>query len=200
MSSAADSAPDSTDARLVAGFWQAMAEEGWQGLTLRGVAAAAGVSVAELRRRCPTPLDLLALHNRVVDQAVVAGTVPGQGGAARDRIFDVLMRRVDAMQPHRAGILRFLRDLPRDPLLALVPLRALPRSMARMLEAAEVPAGMGPLGLLRVKGMAAVWLATERAWTRDESADLGATMAALDRALDRAEQVARSLRIDLDGA
>jgi AcrR family transcriptional regulator len=185
-----------TDARLVAALWQEVAAHGWHGLTARGVAAAAGMGMAELRRRCPTRLDLLRLHGRVTDQAVLEGTVPGQGGAARDRVFDVLMRRIDAMQPHRAGLRRFLLDdLRRDPLLALALLAALPRSMAWMLEAAEIGSN-GVAGVARTKGLTAVWLATVRAWTRDPSPDLGATMAALDRALDRAEQVARSLRLD----
>lgn len=188
-------AAEATDARLVAGFWQEVAARGWHGLTMRGVAAASGVPAAEIRRRCPTPLHLLALHGRVADQAVLAGTVPGQVGTPRDRVFDVLMRRIDAMQPHRAGILRLFEDLRRDPLLALLLLAALPRSMAWMLEAAEVDA-QGLAGMARTQGLTAVWLATVRAWTADESTDLGATMAALDRALDRAEQVARTLRLE----
>lgn len=189
--------PDPIDLKLVAGLWQVVARHGWDGMTRLRVATAAGVPVAELRRRCPTPVHLLCLHERVADQLVLAGTVPDQGGAVRDRIFDVLMRRIDAMQPHRAGILRLFEDLRRDPLLALALLAALPRSMAWMLEAAEVPAPPGALGALRVQGLTAVWLATVRAWTKDEGADLGATMAALDRALDRAGQVARSLRVDI---
>ena len=63
--------------------------------------------------------------------------MPGQGGTPRDRIFDVLMRRIDAMQPHRAGILRLLEELRTDPPLALCLLAGLPRSMAWLLEAAE---------------------------------------------------------------
>jgi ubiquinone biosynthesis protein COQ9 len=189
--------PDPVDARLVDGLWRVVAARGWDGLTLMRVAAAAGLPAAELRRRCPTPRHLLCLHGRVADQRVLAGTVPDQGGTVRDRIFDVLMRRIDAMQPHRAGILRLFEDLRRDPLLALALLGAVPRSMAWMLEAAEVPVPPGALGLLRVQGLTGVWLATVRAWTQDDSPDLGATMAALDRALDRAEQVARTLRLDM---
>jgi len=199
MSSDATAGPDATDQRLVAGLWQVMAAQGWDGLSMLRVAAAAGVPVAELRRRCPTPPHLLALHGRVMDQLVLAGTVPGQGGTARDRVFDVLMRRLDAMQPHRAGILRLFEELRRDPLLALALLGALPRSMAWMLEAAEAPAAPGAAGFARVNAVTAVWLYAVRAWSRDTGGDLGATMAALDRALDRAEQVGRSLRLDLPG-
>lgn len=190
---------DDRDARLVAGFWQAVARFGWHGLTMRRVAAASGVALADIRVLAPSPLHLLRLHARLVDRAVLAGTVPSAlAGAAepeRDRVFDVLMRRIDALQPHRAGILRLVDDLAADPLLALALLAAMPGTMAWMLEAAAVDTAGFP-GLLRSQGLAAVWLYTARAWTRDETADLGATMAALDRALDRAEQVARTLGLD----
>ncbi len=186
------------EGRLVAGLWRVVARHGWDGLTMRRAAAAAGVPMHELRRRCPDRLGLLRLHGRAVDAAVLEGTVPGQGGTARDRVFDVLMRRIDALQPHRAGVLRLVDDLGRDPLLAVLLLAELPRSMAWMLEAAELD-GSGLAGLARRKGLTAVWLATLRAWARDDTRDLGPTMAALDRALDRAEQVARSLRLDPGG-
>ncbi len=187
-----------TETRLVAGLWQVVAAHGWAGLSMRRVATASGVAPAEIRRCCPTPHHLLLLHGRLVDQAVLEGILPGAApddNTPRDRVFDVMMRRVDALQPHRAGILRFLDDLKGDPLLALALLAALPGSMAWMLEAAGLGAG-GLAGLARAKGLTAVWLATLRAWAGDESADLGATMAALDRALDRAEQVARALRLE----
>lgn len=187
---------DDIDSRLIAGFWQVVAAHGWQGVTLRRVAAAAGVPAAEVRARAPGgPGDLLKLHERLMDAAVAAGTVPGQGGTPRDRIFDVLMRRIDAMQPHRAGILRLAEELRRRPDLALCLLLQVPPSMARLLDAAEIES-IGIYGAVRTQGLAAVWLATLRAWEKDGSADLGPTMAALDRALDRAEQVARSVRLD----
>jgi hypothetical protein len=129
---------------------------------------------------------------------VLRGTVAGQGESPRDRIFDVLMRRLDAMQPHRPGLVRFLDELRGDPPIALFVLGLLPRSMAWMLEAASVDTA-GLAGLARTEGLTAVWLATLRAWARDETVDLGPTMAALDRALDRAEQVARTLRLDPGG-
>ena len=106
---------DETESRLLGGFWQVVAAHGWQGVTLRRLAAAAGLPAATIRVRCPGgPRDLLALHGRAMDAAVAAGTVPGQGGTPRDRLFDVLMRRIDAMQPHRAGVVRLLEELRGD--------------------------------------------------------------------------------------
>jgi AcrR family transcriptional regulator len=180
------------DSSLVAALWRVIAQHGWPGMSMRRLAAEAGLETAGLRDRFPTRLDLLLLHGRVMDQAVLAGTIPGQGGSARDRIFDVLMRRLDAMQPHREGILRLFEDMRRDPLLALALAPHIGIAMRWMLDAAEIEAKSCEARLLAL-GLTGVWLATIRAWARDDSPDMGTTMAALDAALDRAERIARPL-------
>ena len=185
---------ETNDDALIAALWRVIAAHGWGGLTMGRLAAEAGVPMSELRDRFPSRLDLLVLHGRTMDKAVLAGTIPGQGGLARDRLFDVLMRRLDAMQPHREGILRLLRDLRFDPGLAGLLGPHLALSMRWMLDAAEI-GGSGAQRRAIALGLIGVWLAAVRAWAEDESEDLGPTMAALDRALDRAEQVARTIRL-----
>ena len=180
------------DSSLVAALWRVIAQHGWPAMSMRRLAAEAGLETAGLRDRFPTRLNLLLLHGRVMDQAVLAGTIPGQGGSARDRIFDVLMRRLDAMQPHREGILRLFEDMRRDPLLALALAPHIGVAMRWMLDAAEIEAKSCEARLLAL-GLTGVWLATIRAWARDDSPDMGTTMAALDAALDRAERIARPL-------
>nr|WP_314074177.1 TetR family transcriptional regulator [uncultured Roseococcus sp.] len=180
----------SPDAILPA-FWRVLAERGWHGVTMRAIAAEADLPLAELRRSFEGPWALLEAHGRAVDATVLEGTVDDPAASARDRLFDVVMRRLDALQPDRAGVIRLMRDLPTAPLLAIwLSTRMLP-SMAWMLEAAGLDA-TGPSGLLRAKGLGAIWLAALRAWEKDESADLSSTMAALDRALDRADRIART--------
>lgn len=186
---------DSSDTRLIDALFTVIAEHGWRGVTPGRLAALSGVPAGELARRFPSRLDLLRLHADGLAEQVAAGTVPGQGGTPRDRVFDVLMRGVDALLPHRAGMLRLLSDLRRDGVLALALIPIMRRSMARMLDAAELQSA-GLQGSLRAAGLAGVWLMTLRAWEKDETVDMGPTMAALDRALDRAEQTARSLRLE----
>jgi ubiquinone biosynthesis protein COQ9 len=122
---------------------------------------------------------------RRADQQALTGATAD--GPARDRLFDVVMRRFDALQAHRGGVLAVMRALPAHPGLALALGLATQASMAWMLEGAGIGA-TGWRGLFRSKGLAVVWLYTMRAWERDESTDLSGTMAALDRALTRAEQ------------
>ena len=174
------------------GLWQVVAAHGWRGTTMARIAQASGSTLGQLRGRVSAPEELIIRFNRMVDQTVLDGTVPTPGESPRDRLFDVLMRRLDVLQPHRAGITRFMHDLPFHPLLTMLLGAGMQRSMGWMLEAAGLSAS-GPAGLARIQGLTAVWVFTLRAWTKDESADLATTMAALDKALDRADQVARSL-------
>lgn len=180
------------DSAVFTGLWDSVAAHGWRGATLSRIAAASGTSLAQLRGMASAPEDLIVRFNRTVDQTVLEGTVPTEGEAPRDRLFDVLMRRLDALQPHRAGVVRFMKELPFNPLLTLMLGAGMNRSMGWMLEAAGLSAS-GPAGLARIQGLTAVWVYTLRAWSTDETADLAPTMAALDKALDRADQLARTL-------
>ena len=106
----------------------------------------------------------------------------------RERIFDLLMRRFDVLQQHRAGMLALLRILPLNPVLAFGLGTATLRSMAWMLETAGLSAA-GLRGLVRAEALVGVWLYALRAWKDDASADLAGTMAALDKALDQADRL-----------
>jgi hypothetical protein len=86
-------------------------------------------------------------------------------------VFDLLMRRFDALTPYRAAIEVLRRELPADPLAALAAGAGLLRSMRWMLEAAGI-SGEGIGGMVAVKLTAAAYLATARVWVRDESPDL----------------------------
>jgi hypothetical protein len=132
-------------------------------------------------------MTLLARLGRLADQAALA-EVPSEG-PVRDKLFHMLMRRIDVLAAHRAGVLALLRALPADPPLALFLACATRSSMRWMLDAAGIET-RGLRGELRVKGLVGVWLWTLRAWQADQSADLSHTMAALDTALARAERMA----------
>ena len=120
----------------------------------------------------------------LADQAALAGVT--DEGPRRDRLFDLLMRRIDFLQRHRAGVLALMQALPADPPTALALGLVNLNSMGWMLEGAAISAA-GLTGRLRCRALLAVWLWTLAAWRRDESEDLSATMAALDQALTRAE-------------
>jgi AcrR family transcriptional regulator len=181
--------PDTAE-RLVDVALDLAGRRGWRGLSLAEVAAAAGVPLPEAYATYPTRTALLAGMIARIDRRVLADGPADPDETPRDRLFEVLMRRFDALQKDRAGILAVLRDLPAEPLTAAPLLPHLATAMTWMLEAARLPAG-GLAGTLRVKALAVVWLLTLRTWAADDSPDLARTMAALDKALREVEGVAR---------
>ena len=160
------------------------ADRGWRQATLSDIAAHAGCGLADVYRHFPSKGSMARAAVARIDAAVLAETEANEEEPFRDRLFDLLMRRYDALKPHRAAIEAFWRDLPRDPLAAAPMAPALARSMVWTLEAAGAPART-PFGLLRVKLLAGIHLAVMRVWLQDESEDLGRTMARLDKALKR---------------
>ena len=177
----------------------ALAESrGWRGLSLADIAAAADFPVATLARTYSSKEAILDGFRRRIDEAALAGCEAGDiDQPLKDRLFDILMRRFDAMGPHRAALRVIARDLSRDPGGAVRAACGLTCSMKTMLEASGVATG-GISGLIQVKGMAAIYLAAMRIWFNDESDDHAATMAALDRRLQRVDRlmsaVCRTLR------
>lgn len=184
-----DAAP--SDAALTEALFRVIAAHGWRGVTPARLAAESGVPASELVRRFPSRLGLLRLFAEVVTDEVVRGTLPGQGGTPRDRLFDVLMRGLDALAPYKAGLKRLMVEMYTDAVLFGAMAPQFQRSMERMLEAAEIDAG-GLKGRLRATGLTVVWIRIVNAWSKDSSEELGPTMATLDRTLERAEQAARS--------
>jgi hypothetical protein len=163
---------------------------GWAEVSLVEAARDSGLELARVRARFPGRAAVLMRFGVIADQAALAGAAVE--GTARERLFDMLMNRFEALQAHRGGIMALLVALRTDPATALLLYGGTLRSMKWLLEAAGVPT-TGLVGQLRVHGLTALWLYALRAWERDESADLSTTMAAVDRGLDRAMQVERGL-------
>lgn len=178
------------DTALIAAAFRIAGDDGWHRVTVAAAATAADLPLAEARARFPSRTTILSRFGEIADQLALRDAP--SDGSVRDRLFDLLMRRFDALQAQRDGVKAVLRAALADPVLAAFLTCTTKRSMRWMLQTAGVAAN-GLTGALQVRGLLAVWLWSVRAWERDESADLTATMAALDSALGRAESAAMSL-------
>ena len=175
-------------------FLELVAQRGYGDVTLGDVGAASGLGRAELYRLYPDKLALVTGFLSRTDGEVLAGT-PAEldpEETVRDRLFDLLMRRFDALKPYRTALDSIRRAGLRDPLMALVLGPALMRSMAAMLEAAGVPA-QGLTGTVRQNGLFAIYAAVSRVFEKDDTGDLSKTMASLDSRLKTAERWAQTI-------
>jgi AcrR family transcriptional regulator len=169
----------------------------WRDVSLAEIAEAAEVPLSAVYEHFPSKHAIVGALIRRIDREVLAGVRKEDSTEpARDRLFDVLMMRFEALLPYREAVATLLNHATREPLSAVADLPQLNRSMAWMLEAAGLSAE-GVRGWLRTEGLMAVYLATLRVWLNDDSPDLARTMAALDANLRRAERAlerARTLR------
>ena len=169
------------------------AERRFEDISVRDISKAAGVSLADFRNSFPSKGAVLAGLSRRIDHAVLAqdnGELADEN--ARERLFDVLMRRLEAMAPYREGLREVAAWLRREPGAALAMNREVMSSMRFMLEAAGIEAA-GASGVIKLQGLAFAWARILRAWLEDDDPALSKTMAELDRVLTRGERAVAGL-------
>ncbi|MEP7031006.1 MAG: TetR/AcrR family transcriptional regulator, partial [Pseudolabrys sp.] len=165
-----------------------LADHSFDDVGLAEVAGQAGIKLSQLRSEFGSTLAILGAHIKDIDRAVLAG---GDADMAeeplRERLFDVLMRRLEALAPYKDAVRSIMRSARRRPSLALALNVMAVRSQQWMLEAAGIGAS-GPRGALRAQGAAMMFARVLSVWVDDDEEGLDRTMAALDRGLASAER------------
>lgn len=161
----------------------------WNDIELTDIATEAGISLSDMRDLFPSKGAILDGFTRMIDKQVIEGTTDDLvGEPARERLFDVIMRRLDAMAPYKRALRRISTALRAD----LGSLAALNRSALNsqryMLAAAGIPTE-GPLNFIKLQGMVLTTAAVTETWFDDEDPTLAKTMARIDRELRRGERI-----------
>lgn len=154
-------------------------------VSLTDIAHEADISLADLRDLFPSKGAIVGGFNRRIDREVldkVAGGVSHD--PARDRLYEVLRKRLEALEPHREALSSISRWAGRDPLTATALNKETVNSMRFMLEAAEIDCD-GPVGSLKLQGLSLAWGRVLDAWFED---GFSAALETLDREIARGER------------
>lgn len=178
--------------KIIEAFLALLAEKPFDRIGLAAIAEKAGVSLAEMRGEFGSTFDMIAAFVRDTDRKVLAGVGEEAEASARDRLFDVLMRRLEILQPHRIAIRSLARTAERQPRFALGLNRLAVRSHQWMLAAAGIDSS-GLLGGVRAQGLAVMFARVMRVWLDDDDPGLARTMAELDRGLATGAQLSNLL-------
>jgi AcrR family transcriptional regulator len=175
--------------RVVEAFMALLGEQPIDAIGFAEIASRAGLSLAALRNLFGSKLAILAAALKEIDRQVLDGIDADMAEEPpRERLFDVLMRRIDVLAPYKAAVRSLVRSAARNPGLAFALNGFAVRSQQWMLAAADISTA-GPRGLLRAQGLALLFASVLRVWLGDEDPGLARTMSALDRALARGQRV-----------
>ena len=184
--------PPLTDAVLDAALH--MAANGlWETVTPASLAPEAGYGVGEIAAVYPTRSHIVrGLVTRTTHQVLAQVKKVDPEDTAKDRLFELLMARFDHLNAHREGIKAILKESRKDPVVLACHGKAVNGAMTATLAAAGISVD-GLEGMAKSRGLLAVYLSGLRAWMKDETGDMAPTMAALDKALTRADRVAQRI-------
>ncbi|TMJ06199.1 MAG: TetR/AcrR family transcriptional regulator [Alphaproteobacteria bacterium] len=174
--------------KIIAAFMALLAEQRFEQIGFGDIAARAGLSLAACRGEFGSTLAIFAAHMKDLDRKVLAGSGSDMAEEPpRERLFDVLMRRIEAMAPQREAVRSLMKSAQCNPALAFALNGLAVRSQTWMLTAADIDAA-GPRGMIRAQGLAMLFASVLRTWVDDEDEGLARTLAALDRALARGQR------------
>ena len=158
------------------------------------IARTAKVSLGGVRQEFSGKPAILKAFMAQIDQIVMDRAAEDVGeDCARDRLFDIVMLRLEALEPHKMALKNIIPQLKRHPALALELSGSILCSAKWMLIAAGLEAH-GSLAFVRTRGLALVVGKTLEVWIDDDDAGLAKTMAELDKQLRRGEDWLKTLR------
>ncbi len=166
-----------------------IAQYGWENMNLCRVAKEAKLSLDELYQVFPDKSKVLQALFRKIDQATLAQVAPfADDEKTQDRLFAVVMDRFDVMREYKPVLQALWQDIWKDPSFLLCQVPHGLNSMRWMLEASGVEVSSW-LGSIRIKVFTGFYLNVVYTWLSDDTEDMAATMAALDRGLKRLEGI-----------
>jgi len=175
--------------KIIDALMELASEQRFEDITIRDICKTAGVSLADFRDAFPSKGAVLAGFSRRIDRVVLAHDSEDLADESpRERLFDVLMRRLEAMGPYREGLREATACLKRDPSSAFAINQVVMGSMRFMLEAAGIEVESGAAGAIKLQGLAFAWARIVGVWLEDDDPGLSKTMAELDRELTRGER------------
>ena len=173
---------------IVEALMRLAAEQPWFDIEVADIAREAGVTLSAFRDAFPSKGAVLGGLSRMVDKQVLEGTTDElDDEPSRERLFDVLMRRLDALSPYKPALRRIHYALRFDP-LALAALNGVALNSQRFMLAAAGIGTEGPLGRLRLQAAVVAFARTMETWLEDDEPDQARTLARLDRELTRADR------------
>ena len=162
------------------------AEKSWAEVSLLTLCQEAGQSLSACAEAGITRFSVAEYLDQKLDRAMLEAVADIEAEApSRDRLFDVIMARFDAMQDQRAAWVSIFEADAQEPAASFARAARRLRTAAWALEAIGISTDSLKVAA-RVMGLARRLRKIETLWLKDD-ADLSKTMAGLDQTLRESE-------------
>jgi len=191
----AQSVKNSTKIRntILSAALEVAGQKPWEFVAFEEIATAAGLTIPEIRAVFPSKTDIVAAIIHALDGEVeeVFGVID-ESSSLRDRLFDVLMERIELANQNRAAHISFFKSFGWTKDATCSDISLLKSSMTRMAKCAGCETD-GLFGGLYLTGLSLAYLWVLLTWVNDASPDLSKTMAELDKTLGKLESLTNYL-------
>ena len=171
---------DTTPHHIMGAAMGLCAERGWRSLRMADIAVAAEIDEIQVREIFA---DKAALLHFFYDSLETDDIEHAPEDSVRDRLFALMMERLDLATPYRAAIIKMHHE--GMPKIALCRTK---NWLGKLPKAVGTTEGKG-LATLQTMALSAVWMMVIPVWFEDVSEDLARTMATLDEQLGNIESL-----------
>jgi ubiquinone biosynthesis protein COQ9 len=176
---------------LLVDAFELIAERGWRGFSRARLAAKAGTTLERVYAELPDRAAVIRVLGRRLDAAMLGVPVDElEGLSVRERLFELLMRRLEAMAPFRRGLRALAKEAGGEPALLLNGFINVARACDWLLDASGASLTGWRAGVAR-KLLSLLYGRIFNVWLADDSPDLAQTMAELDKRLRQLERLAQ---------
>lgn len=156
----------------------------WNDILLSDIAMAACVAQEDMDLLFSCKSDIIAAYARNVDHQLsdeMNGAF-GDSDSLHDKLFDIFMARFDILNQNRLAVISIINGLTLDPAQGIQSLSTLCNSINTIMDIAEIETH-GWQGAIKISALSAIYLKSLRDWVKDDTPDMAATMAGLDKSL-----------------
>ncbi|MCV0427875.1 MAG: TetR/AcrR family transcriptional regulator [Roseibium sp.] len=174
-----------TKQKILQTFLDLLSDHPYEDVSLPLVAEKAKIKLSDMRSAYGSKLELVAAFAEKVDTAVLDERDEDMGDQPpRDRLFDVLMTRIDALAEHKDAVRALHKAARRDPALAIDFNGLELKSQKWMLIAAGIDVS-GLKANIIAQGLSIAFARVVGVWLDEADEGMPRTMAKLDRELDK---------------
>lgn len=186
--------PDMSKEIIVISALKLLQNMRWADLEMSKLAKEVGISAIDLYHYMPDKIDLLKNIIHHIDLMMIKSYNVIQQPVdtnSHDQLFDIIMCRLEVMQPDKKAFQNLFYALWTTPFQSLQSLPEILNSLDKMLKMASIST-RGILGMVKIKAFAILYVIIFKEWLKEENSEPSDMMIEIDKLL---KQIAPLLRM-----